>query len=253
VEDFDDLAADLSGAVGRHEIFALFQPQMALDTGGLVAVEGLCRWLHPDLGLIPPDLFIPLAERTGVIHELGSFMVDECLGAADFWHEGGQSVEVSVNVSPVQLADASFAKRLADRLRDRSLPQNALTVEITESLPVTDLTIIVPRLVELRSLGLGVALDDFGTGHASIDQLDRLPVTELKLDRSLIQGDQAGAPEVLAGIMALAHARGLRVVAEGVETAAQLTLARSLGCDRAQGFLLGMPMARSDVDRLIAA
>ena len=253
MEDIEDLAAALGGAVSRGEVFAVFQPQVALDTGNVVAVEGLCRWRHPELGLIAPDLFIPLAERTGAIHELGAFMVDECLGAADFWHDGGQSVEVSVNVSPVQLADASFAELLAARLGDRALPPNALTVEITESLPVTDLLKIVPRLVGLRSLGLGIALDDFGTGHASFDQLDRLPVTELKIDRSLIQGDQADRDEVLIGIMTVAHARGLRVVAEGIETAAHLALARSLGCDRAQGFLLGMPMVRSDVDLLIAA
>jgi EAL domain-containing protein (putative c-di-GMP-specific phosphodiesterase class I) len=253
VEDIDELEADLRLAVGRPEMFAVFQPQIDLGTGSVVAVEGLCRWRHPEHGMIAPDLFIPLAERSGIIHELGAFMVDECVAAAEIWRDDGQSVEVSVNVSPLQLEELAFWDHLTDRLHDQDLVPSALTLEITESMPLVIPEVVVPRLGALRSRGLGVALDDFGTGHASADQLDLLPVTEVKLDRSLIHAHVVGVPDGLAGIMVLARARGLRVVAEGIETPAHLELARSLGCDRAQGFMLGMPMARSDVDLLLAA
>src|SRR5918993_36289 len=163
VEDIEELTDDLWRAVERREVFAVFQPQIALATGNIVAVEGLCRWRHPDLGLIAPDVFIPLAERTGSIHVIGAFMLDECLDAADFWQDEGQSIEVSVNVSPLQLAEMAFADRLGEGLRTRALPANALTMELTESQPLVDLPSTIQRLVELRALGMGLALDDFGT------------------------------------------------------------------------------------------
>lgn len=253
MDDMSDLAADLALATGRGELYAAFQPQISLETGAIVAVEGLCRWLHPERGLIAPDIFIPVAERTGSINEIGAFMMDECIAAADAWQRAGMSIGVSVNVSPVQLADGSASDGLAQQARRSEGTARLLTMEITESLPLKNLAVVVPRLKDLRSIGMGIALDDIGSGHASIDQLDDLPITELKLDRSLIQSEDAATALVLATIMTAAVSRGLRVVAEGIETAAHLELARSLGCDRAQGFLLGMPMPRSDVDRLLAA
>lgn len=246
------LATDLDVALDHDEIYAVFQPQISLVDGAIVAVEALCRWRHPERGLVAPDEFIALAEETGAIQDLGRFMLDQCLAAVDSWRAEGRDIEVSVNVSPVQLEDSRFADYLAAELHRRSLPAHALTIEITEARPVIDLDAIVPRLRVLREHGLGVSLDDFGIGYASIDQLERLPVTELKLDRSLIQNP--GSPHLpLAETVARAHERGLRVVAEGIETSAHLQIARDLGCDRAQGYLLGMPMSKQDVDAMLAA
>lgn len=248
-----ELAADLRVAVPGNQLFAVFQPQVDLRTGDIVAVEGLCRWRHPRLGLVPAQEFIDLAERSGAIHDIGDFMLDVCFAAAEAWYSEGRPVAVSVNTSPVQLASEVFAEALIDRLRSTPLPARTMTAEITESLPVSDMSVMVPRLAELRHLGLGVALDDFGTGHASPGQLADLPVTELKLDRTLIQDEGQYAADDLADVVANAHARGIRVVAEGVETPRHLRRAETIGCDRAQGYLLGRPMTHDAIDRLLAA
>ena len=250
VEHVRDLSVELEAAVGGGQLTAVFQPQIALESGWIVAVEGLCRWQHPLLGLIPPDVFIPLAEATGVIHSIGQFMIEECIAAADQWGALGSRIEMSVNVSPLQLTTA-FADELTDRWRRRELPVDSLTLEITESLPVPDLEASVPRLTALREAGIGISLDDYGTGHASLDQLELLPVTEVKLDRSLIQSHTVLPADELAGVVALAHRREMRVVAEGIENDEQLDFARSVGCDRAQGYLLGRPMPAEQIAELL--
>lgn len=250
MEATTDLAVDLDAAIGEGQLFAVFQPQISLETGRIVAAEGLCRWDHPRLGSIAPDRFIPLAERTGAIHEIGRFMIERCIAAADQWSSVAERIEISVNVSPLQLT-APFADDLRERWGHRHLPVDSLTLEITESLPLLDLEASVPRLRALREVGIGISLDDYGTGHASLDQIDRLPVTEVKIDRSLIQ--IAGAADEIAEVIGFAHERHLRVVAEGVENDDQLDLARTLGCDRAQGYLLGMPMRAEQMQVLLTA
>lgn len=249
----DDLAAALRNAVRHGDLFAVFQPLVEVSTGDMVGVEGLCRWQPARGGLVEPDTFIPLAETTGLIHEVGRFMLDECLAAVDHWHAAGTPLEVSVNVSPTQLTKASFWAYVSQELLRRALPTRALTIEITESLPMRDIETIVPRLQGILALGLGVSLDDYGSGHASADRLEQIPVTELKLDRSLIHLKSRDAMRSLRTAVARAKERGLRIVAEGIETQQHLDLARELGCDRAQGYLLGAPMSRSDVDALLAA
>jgi EAL domain-containing protein (putative c-di-GMP-specific phosphodiesterase class I) len=249
----DDLAADLREAVRHGDLFAVFQPLIDVASGSVVAVEGLCRWKRDHGAPVTPDEFIPLAEKLGLIHEVGRFMLDECLAAVDHWRSAGTPLEVSVNVSPTQLAAESFSTYVSEELSRRALTASALTIEITESLPMPDIVAIVPRLHRLLALGIGVSLDDYGTGHASADRLESIPVTELKLDRSLIQGDSRQVMRALIVAVERARERGLRIVAEGIETQAHLTLARNLRCDRAQGYLLGAPMRIWDVDALLAA
>lgn len=244
---------DLPRALSRGEIFPVFQPEVDLASGMVVAVEALCRWLHPERGMISPAEFIPVAESTGDIHELGQFMLEKSLAAAAAWRESGADISVSVNVSPLQFEGPTFVEDLADRIRSRGLQDGALTVEITESMPVIHPSTLATRLEQLRSLGVGLALDDYGTGHSSADRVTRLPWTEIKIDRTLVQSNDADAVRGREGVMAEALARGLRVVAEGVETAAQLTMVRELGCHRAQGYLLGRPMPAVDIDELLAA
>jgi EAL domain-containing protein (putative c-di-GMP-specific phosphodiesterase class I) len=246
-----DLADDLRVAVPGNQLFAVFQPQIDIRSGAIVAVEGLCRWRHPRRGMVPAQEFIDIAERTGAIHDIGDFMLTQCFAAAETWHAQGRPVDVSVNTSPVQLASEVFTDALAERLRTTGLPAQTLTVEITESMPMTDIEVMVPRLVDLRALGLGVSLDDYGTGHASAGQLADLPVTEVKLDRTLIQDEASHPAEVLSDVVAQAHARGIRVVAEGIETPRHLRRAETIGCDRAQGYLLGRPMTQDAVDQLL--
>lgn len=247
------MARDLDAAFSGGELYAVYQPQIALETGAVVAAEALCRWRHPTRGLVPPDQFIPLAEESGLIQLIGQFMLDQSLSALRSWHDMGRPIGLSVNVSPVQLRGDAFVDYLSTQVRRNETPADALTIEITESRPVLELTDIVERLETVRRLGVGVALDDYGSGHASAVPLERLPVTELKIDKSLIQNGDAAADVALAKTIDRARQRGLRVVAEGVETTAQLTLATSLGCERAQGYLLGMPMERSEFDAMLAA
>jgi len=245
-------ASDLHGAVERGEIVPFFQPQIDLETRKTVAVEVLCRWFHPEHGLVPPAEFIPVAEANGAILEIGKFMLDEACRAAAEWHRDGMPLEVSVNVSPIQLAAPEFFDVLLDNLEQLGLPPQTLTIEITESLPISDLPIVVDRLASLRDMGLGVSIDDFGTGYSSIAQLQSLPATELKIDRSLVQDESDATQELMTAVVGVVRGRGIRIVAEGVETEAQLERVKQLGCHRAQGFLFSKPIAHDELQPLLA-
>jgi len=244
--------SDLHGAVGRGEIVPYFQPQLDLTSRETVAVEVLCRWFHPVHGLVSPAEFIPVAEANGAILEIGKFMLEETCRAAAEWHGAGLPLEVSVNVSPIQLAQPDFFDILLDNLEHLELPPQTLTIEITESLPIANLPFVVDRLASLRDLGLGVSIDDFGTGYSSIAQLQSLPATELKIDQSLVQDDSVDTQELVSAVVGVVRTRGIRIVAEGVETDEQLARVVELGCDRAQGYLFSPPVSRSEIDELLA-
>lgn len=242
---------DLHGAVGRGEIVPFFQPQVDLSTRHTVAVEVLCRWFHPQFGLVSPIDFIPVAEANGAILEIGKFMLEETCRAAAEWHDLGSPLGVSVNVSPIQLAQPNFFELLLKNLHRLQLPPQTLTIEITESLPIANLPMVIDRLGSLRDLGLGVSIDDFGTGYSSIAQLQSLPATELKIDQTLVQDNSDETKQLVSAVVGVVRARGIRVVAEGVETEAQLERVLEFGCDRAQGFLFSSPLARVGVDSLL--
>jgi EAL domain-containing protein (putative c-di-GMP-specific phosphodiesterase class I) len=242
-----NLATDLVGAVARHEIEAFFQPQIDVSTGKITAVEALARWRHPTKGLIPPGEFIPLAESTGLIHEIGAFMLEEGCRHAARWRRDGLAIHVSVNVSALQLATPDVFDRLHTLIGEYELPEGTLTIEITESQIIADVAGVAQRLERLRAIGLGVSLDDFGTGHSSLAQLQDLPITELKIDKSLIQETTANGA-LIAVAVALLQERGVRVVAEGVETTEQLNLVQRIRCDRAQGYLFGKPLPVDELD-----
>ena len=243
--------SELEGAVDRAEIVPYFQPQVEVTTGTITALEALSRWQHPTRGLIPPTVFIPVAERTGMIHEIGAFMLEEGCRHAARWRRRGFDVDVSVNVSAIQLATPDVFDRLQALLEEFAMPAGALTIEITESQLISDLATVAARLRVLKAIGLGISLDDFGTGHSSLSQLRDLPITELKIDRSLVQEDNNSGALVEVAV-ALLQDRGVRVVAEGVETEEQLERVRRLSCDRAQGYLFGRPMPVAEIDELLA-
>ncbi len=241
----------LQDAVRNDEIVAYYQPQIDLQTGQIVGVEALSRWRHPTLGLLTPESFIADAEENGMIHEIGAFMLDDgCRCAAD-WQRDGYDIEVAVNVSASQLADRAFFRHLADNLATMGLRARSITVEITESRAIADPEDAAARLGVLREIGVDVSIDDFGTGHSSLEQLLRLPATEVKIDKSLVHGEQPDSEKIMRDLVELAHQRGLRVVAEGIETVEHLERAREVGCDRAQGFLLGRPSPENEISQML--
>ncbi|HEY4267901.1 MAG TPA: EAL domain-containing protein [Galbitalea sp.] len=249
--DRDRLAADLHGAVERGEIVAYYQPQLDIDTRRIVSAEALSRWVHPELGIILPGNFIPLAEEIGLISDIGDHMIALSCQSAAAWAHNGTPIEVAVNVSGIQLRDAGFSERLISAMRAAQLNPQFLTIEVTESIEIIDVSTVAERLDWLRSVGVTISVDDFGTGHSSVEQVLDLRATELKIDQALVRNDSMAARVLLAAVVTFAHDKGLRVVAEGVETEEQLARMRELRCDRAQGYLLGMPMPKPEFDRLL--
>ena len=250
--DLDEVRRALPGAAARGELIAHFQPQVDLVTGRIVAAEALCRWKHPQLGFIRPDIFIPLAEEDGTILEIGRWMIDEGCRQSVEWLDHGIAVEISVNVSAAQLTTPAFFHYVADTIRTSGAHPRALTMEITESRHIDDAESVTALLEPLLEMGVGVSIDDFGTGFSSVQQLVNLPTTEIKVDQTLVQSSSAASSTLLARAVELGRKHGLRTVAEGVETREQLDLVRGLGFDRAQGFLIGPAVAPAELERQIA-
>jgi EAL domain-containing protein (putative c-di-GMP-specific phosphodiesterase class I) len=248
-----NLVDDLAHAMTRSQIEAWFQPQIELASGRVVAGEALARWRHPVHGLLGPDLFIPAAQAHGLIDELGIVMVDTAWNHAADWIARGLAVQVSVNASATQLDPVMLTDHIG-RLFDRyDLPPQTLTIEITETRPFVDSDDVARRLRELRERGLGISVDDFGAGFSTAARLDEVPATELKIDVTLVQDTTDEGYASLIEIVELAHERGLRVVAEGVENEEQLRRVEILRCQRAQGYLLGRPMPAAKFAELLAA
>jgi EAL domain-containing protein (putative c-di-GMP-specific phosphodiesterase class I) len=247
-----DLVPDLAVAVARGEIAAYFQPQVDAATGRVVAMEALARWQHPTQGLVPPAVFIPLAEEHGLIAGIGNFMIDEGCRCASEWRDRGFGIEVAVNVSAAQLMTPELLDHLATTLQRRSLSAQVLVIEITESLPLVEVPEVSDLLKQMREIGLGISVDDFGTGYSSLEQLLGLPATEVKIDRSRVE-DATDADPFIMDVVQMARGRGLRVVAEGVETAEQLRVVRELGVDRVQGYFFGRPLPEADTVELLEA
>jgi EAL domain-containing protein (putative c-di-GMP-specific phosphodiesterase class I) len=245
----DVLSRDLRAAVSHGQLTAVYQPQFDLEDGRMVSVEALCRWEHPEHGMLRPDAFIDLAEREGLMSDLGRSMLDIAGAQVKRWRDAGNEVELAVNASPSEIV-AGFAEHLVERVAELGFPRGGLTVEITESPPLTLLPAVLEALTLLHASGIQVSIDDFGTGHTSLALLDRLPLGEVKIDKSLIQVASDRTDAQVDAAVALAKVRGWRVVAEGIETTEHLDRARALGCDRAQGYLLGMPMTAGEIDAL---
>lgn len=241
----------LQDAVRNNEIVAYYQPQVDLLSGEIVGVEALSRWRHPTRGLLWPESFIADAEENGAIHEIGAFMLDDGCRCAAQWQHGGYDIGVAVNVSASQLTTGAFFDHLADNLATLSLRPRSMIVEITESRAIADPEDAAARLGVLRDIGVDVSIDDFGIGHSSLEQLLRLPATEVKIDKSLVHGLQSESDAIMRDLVELAHGRGLRVVAEGIETVEHLERAREVGCDRAQGYLLGRPSPEDEITRML--
>lgn len=246
----DVVARDLPDAIAGHRLQVVFQPQIDLSTGHVVALEGLSRWTHDELGPIPPSEFVAIAEATGAIHELGRFSLAECCRYGKLWHDRGEDLAIAVNVSPLQLATVSFFDELERELAESGIPAEDLILEVTEAERLSEPDVLAARLDIVREWGITVSIDDFGSGHSSMDRATTLRAGELKLDRSLVARSDRDA---IASVVGDAHAAGMRVVAEGVETAGQLALVREAGCDRAQGYFIARPAPRRELEDWIAA
>jgi diguanylate cyclase (GGDEF)-like protein len=245
------LETDLRGAAARNELQVYFQPQFDVATSRIAGVEALLRWRHPELGMVSPAEFICLAEESNLIDEIGAFVLAESCRVGAAWHSLGYPVDVAVNISAAQLNTAGFAELVTETLRQSTFPATSLILEITETQVISDNS-DVSSLWELKELGVGVSIDDFGTGYSSLAQLHRLPVSEIKIDKSFISTlGPHGSDAFVAGIVGLARGLGLRVIAEGVETAQQLAALQRMGCERAQGYLLGQPMEARQLHDLL--
>jgi diguanylate cyclase (GGDEF)-like protein len=239
------MLADLHHALERDELELLYQPQLDLATGSIVAVEALVRWRHPALGLLAPDSFIPLAESTGLIHPLTDVVLRKALRQCRVWSDAGLQLTVAVNLS-ARSVDTSLADKIARALDEADLPASQLILEITESAVMDDPDRAVPVLRRVADLGVKLSLDDFGTGYSSLSYLQRLPVQEVKIDRSFVFGlggptSSYASAALIRSIITIGENLGLRIVAEGVEDAGVLDTLRSLGCDLAQGYHIGRP------------
>jgi EAL domain-containing protein (putative c-di-GMP-specific phosphodiesterase class I) len=247
----DELAGELRRAFTSGELTAYFQPLYDLKTRRVVALEALCRWNHPARGVLLPDRFIEAAEQHGLIADLGRVMLEESGRRAAEWHRRGLHVGLSLNVSPSELRP-EFAVAMLETLARLELPRGTVTVEITESPRLQESRAELATLRALLDGGVGVSIDDFGAGHTSLDGLRRLPFTEVKIDRSLMQDDRPTADELVAECVEIARQHDACVVAEGVETDEHFARALRWGCDRAQGFYFSQALPAEQLEPILA-
>jgi EAL domain-containing protein (putative c-di-GMP-specific phosphodiesterase class I) len=249
-----ELEAALSHALERSELRVFYQPRIELAGPRLAGFEALIRWEHPELGTIPPAEFLPLAEETGLVLRIGEFVLADALRQVARWRELGADLTVSVNLSARQLADAGLAALLAEALSASDVDPAAVCLEVSDGSVTANPEVAVRSLRALKATGVKISLDDYGTGATPLDRLRTMQFDELKIHESFLTDLGAGedGEKVVAAVVGLAHALGMVVVAEGVETDAQLSELRAIGCDGAQGFLLGAPVPGESTEALLA-
>jgi EAL domain-containing protein (putative c-di-GMP-specific phosphodiesterase class I) len=251
-----ELEAELRHAIESDQLRLAYQPIVDLHDGRVTGVEALARWNHPERGPITPDVFIPVAEETGLIIPFGRWVLRQaCRQAAHWLPMVGPDFSVSVNVSGRQLQHPTLLEDVVGALADSGLPASALVLEITETALVQDAPSTMRRLNELKALGVRLAIDDFGTGYSSLGYLQRLPVDVLKIDRTKITnvGGRGHDTALARTILALGDTLALRCVAEGIEDAHQHAHLRALGCEFGQGFLFSRPVSAGEVEGLLRA
>jgi diguanylate cyclase (GGDEF)-like protein len=250
-----ELEADLGGALQREEFFLHYQPIFDLPSQGIVGVEALIRWRHPLRGIVPPDKFIPLAEESGMIVEIGRWVLAEACRQAAVWAGKGHGLGIAVNVSAQQLARKGFAEDVRQALESSGIEAALLTLELTETTLMRDAAAACEALQTIKQLGVRIAIDDFGTGYASLSQLQRMPVDILKIDRSFVAAlsDGGQGRDLLQAILGVGEALSLSVVAEGIEERDQMATLEELGCEMAQGFLMGKPGTAEIIETMLCA
>ena len=247
------LVGELRSAAARRELEVYYQPKSCLRTGRVTGVEALLRWEHPVHGRVEPDEFIPIAEQTGSIRDLTTFVLREALMQCAAWRRSGLDLSVAVNLSVRSLLDADLPAEIAALLRRTGIPGPSLTLELTETSMMTDPARTAEVLARLHNLGLQLSVDDYGTGYSSLAYLRHLPVDEMKIDKSFVisMDDDDDADVIVRSTVDLAHNLGLRVVAEGVETGPSWDRLVKLGCDSAQGYYVSGPVPAADIVPLL--
>jgi EAL domain-containing protein (putative c-di-GMP-specific phosphodiesterase class I) len=240
-----EMETALRHAVQRGELVLHYQPSIALESGRITAVEALVRWVHPTRGMVPPDKFIPLADETGLIAEVGKWVLFEACRQTKYWHDHGiPGLKVSVNVSAVQFRQGDLTEVVAAALAQTGLPGTCLDLEITETVLMQEAQATIATLKSLKAMGVCVSVDDFGTGYSSLAYLKRFPIDTLKIDKSFMREvtvDSHNAA-IVRTVIALAKSLDLESIAEGVETSEQVDFLRAEGCDRLQGYFFSRPL-----------
>ncbi|MDE1950323.1 MAG: EAL domain-containing protein, partial [Burkholderiales bacterium] len=253
---FDQLSlqTELRQAIEQGALELHYQPKIDARSGATVGVEALLRWHHPERGPVSPAVFVPVAERFGLIGALGDWVIDEACRQMGVWAEAGMAVSVAINLSVHQLRREGLAAYIDAALRRRRVAPSQLLCEITESVAMDDLGASLPVFEQLLAIGVYLSIDDFGTGYSSLSYLRRLPARQLKIDRSFVHDLEASADAraIVQAVLGVAHALGLSVVAEGVETAGQCKILRALGCDELQGYLFARPMPAAELPDWLA-
>lgn len=242
---------DLNKAIVHNEFFLMYQPKHGVSDGKLSGAEALIRWRHPQLGVLSPDRFIPIVEEFGMMSTVGRWIIHEACTQIREWTDRGHACQVSINLSAIQFQLDNIVDILKEEIEESNIQPSLLGLEITESMAM-DIDKSMNTLTKLKQLGVTISIDDFGTGYSSLNYLKRLPIHELKIDRSFIRDivEDDGDKAIVAAIVALAHNLKLKVVAEGVETIGQLNELRRIGCDEAQGYYFHKPMLPDDLESI---
>jgi diguanylate cyclase (GGDEF)-like protein len=250
-----EIARHLRSAVERRELHLYYQPRVHAGSGEIVGAEALVRWIHPQMGWVAPGRFIPVAEERGLLPEIGAWVLAQACRQVRLWQDMGlKPMTVGVNVSALQLVDRRFAGQVADTLNAGGIDPRHIEIELTESAIMRQTDAVIANLRALKQLGLALAIDDFGTGYSSLSYLKKLPLDKLKLDQSFVRelpADPHNAAIVTA-ILRMAKALGLKVVAEGVETQAQLDFLREHQCDEIQGYYFSKPLPAQEIEQMLA-
>ena len=251
-----ELQSEIRRAIEAKEFEVFFQPQIDLETEQPIGFEALVRWNHPERGMIFPSEFIPVAEESGLIVPLGEYVLKESCKCLKKWQEEGYVRQIlAVNLSARQFKDGDFMRKVVTIIKETGINPRQLELEITESMALDDLEYTVEMLHKLKELGVTFALDDFGTGYSSLNYLKRLPVNQLKIDKSFMDRvlENSSDRKIVETIITLAQALNLVVVAEGVESPEQAEFLKSVSCDKAQGYLYSKPVCEEDVKEFLVA
>jgi EAL domain-containing protein (putative c-di-GMP-specific phosphodiesterase class I) len=251
-----DLERELRQALEQQQLELQYQPQISLKSGELVGVEALVRWRHPERGLISPEKFIPVAEASGLIIQIGNWVMNEACRQAQAWlKEGLPPTRIAVNVSSRQFIEGDVFQQVSNALARNQIKAEFLKLEITESMLMQDVEQSIATMMQLANLGVHIAIDDFGTGYSSLSYLAKFPISELKIDQSFVRNMTVHSSEaaIIQTIISLAHNLKLSVIAEGVETAAQFNFLLDSGCDEIQGYYFSKPLPPHQLAALLHA
>jgi EAL domain-containing protein (putative c-di-GMP-specific phosphodiesterase class I) len=249
-----NLEQQLRKAIDKGEFLVRYQPQIEISSGRMIGTEALVRWQSPQLGLVSPADFIPLAEETGLIMAIGEFVMETACRQNKAWHDAGYSdIVVSVNMSARQFQNDSMLDWLSDILTTTGLDPCYLDLELTESILMKNPESMIEILQTLKDMNIGISIDDFGTGYSSLSYLKQFPVSALKIDRSFISNITTDPDDaaIARAVIAMAKSLNLKVIAEGVETLAQLSFLHELNCDLLQGYLISPPVAPEEIERML--